>query len=83
MILRETCMEKNLTSIEKFLDASQHANVILIDVPVRYDPWKRPYINKKNMNHNRMLHKVTKRFKHAQLVKAMPIGNCLLDMGYI
>jgi hypothetical protein len=37
---------KNLTSIEKFLDATQHANVILIDVPVRYDPGKRPYINK-------------------------------------
>jgi hypothetical protein len=37
---------KKLTSIEKFLDATQNANVILIDVPVRYDPGKRPYINK-------------------------------------
>jgi len=35
------------------------------------------------MNHNRMLHKVTKRFKHAQLVKVTPIGNYLLDTGYI
>jgi hypothetical protein len=35
------------------------------------------------MNHNRVLHKVTKRFKHAQLLKAMPIGNYLLDMDYI
>jgi len=32
MTLRETCMEKNVTSIEKFLDATQHTNVILTDI---------------------------------------------------
>jgi hypothetical protein len=61
---------KNLTSIVKFLDATQHTHVILIGVPLRYDPGKRPYINEEIMNYNRKLHKVTKRFKHAQLVKA-------------
>ena len=61
---------KNLTSIEKLLDATQHTNVILIDVPLRYDPGKRPCINEEIMKYNRKLHKVTKRFKHAQVVKA-------------
>ena len=66
MILREICMEKNLTSIEKFLNATQHTNVILIDVPLRCDLGKRPHINEKIINYNRKLHKVTKRFKNVQ-----------------
>jgi hypothetical protein len=60
---------KNLTSIEKFLDATQHTNVILINVSLRYDPEKRPYINEEIINYDRKLLKITKRFKHAQLVK--------------
>ena len=61
---------KNLTSIVKFLDATPHTNVILIDVPLRYDPGKRPHINEEIVNYNRKLHKVTKSFKHAKLIKA-------------
>lgn len=52
------------------LHATQHTNIILIDVILRYDLGKRPYINEEIMNYNRKLHKVTKRFKKAQLVKA-------------
>jgi lysophospholipase L1-like esterase len=58
---------KNLTSIVKFLDATQHTNVMLTDVPRRYDPGKRPHINEETVNYNRKLHKVTKSFKHAKL----------------
>jgi hypothetical protein len=53
----------------RFLDATQHTNVILIDVPLRYDPGKRPHVNEKIVNYNRKLHKVTKSFKHAKLIK--------------
>ena len=61
---------KNPTSVMSFLNATQHTNVILIDVPLRYDPGKRPHINEEIMNYNRKLHKVTKCFKHVKLVKA-------------
>ena len=61
---------KNLTSIVRFLDGTQHTNVILIDVPLRYDPGKRPHINEEIVNYNRKLHKVTKSFKHAKLIKS-------------
>jgi hypothetical protein len=61
---------KNLTSIVRVLDATQHTNVILIDVPLRYDPGKRSHINEEVVNYNRKLHKVTKSFKHAKLFKA-------------
>ena len=54
---------KNLTSIEKFLDATQHTSIILIDVPLRYDLGKIPCINKEIMKYNRKLHKVTKRLR--------------------
>jgi len=33
---------KNLTSIMRLLDTTQHTNVILTDVLLRYDPGKRP-----------------------------------------
>ena len=61
---------KNLTSVMNFLNATQHTKVILIDVPLRYDPGKRPHINEEIMNYNRKLHKVTKCFKHVKLIKA-------------
>jgi len=61
---------KILTSIVRFLDATQHTNVILMDVPLRYDPGKRPHINEEIVNYNRKLHKVTKSFKHAKLIKS-------------
>jgi hypothetical protein len=63
-------MGKILTSVVRFLDATQHTNVILIDVPLRYDPGKRPHINEEIVNYNRKLHKVTKSLKHAKLIKS-------------
>jgi len=62
---------KNLTLIVKFLEATQLTNVLLIDVPLRYDLNTIPNINMKIMNHNKKLHKITKSFKHVQLVKAI------------
>jgi len=46
---------KNLTSIVRFLNAPQHTNVIVIDVPLRYDAGKRPHINEEIVNYNRKL----------------------------
>jgi len=48
---------KNLNSVEKFLDAIQHTNVILTDVPLRYDLGNRLYIYEEIINYNRKLHK--------------------------
>jgi lysophospholipase L1-like esterase len=72
---------KNLTSIVKFLDATQHKNVILIDIPLRQDPGKRPYINEEIVNYNRKLHKVKKSFKHAKLIKATPNRELFTQQG--
>ena len=33
---------KNLISIEKVLDSMQHVNIILVDVPFRYDLRDKP-----------------------------------------
>jgi hypothetical protein len=65
----------------KLLDATQHTNVILIDVPLRYDPGKRPHINEEIVNYNRKLHKVTKSFKHAKLMKATTNWELLTQHG--
>ena len=53
------------------LHATQHTNIILIDVPLRYDVGKRPYVNKEIMNYNKKLRKVTKKLKNAQLVNPL------------
>jgi hypothetical protein len=74
---------KNLTSIVKFLDATQHTNVILIDVPLRYDPGKRPYINEEIKNYSRKLHKVTRVSNMLNYLKQQPIGNYSNDTSYI
>jgi len=54
----------------RFLDATQHTNVIAIDVPLRYDPGKRPHISEEIVIYKTKLHKVTKSFKHAKIIKA-------------
>ena len=74
---------KNLTSIVKFLDATQHTNIILIDVPLRYDPGKRPHINEEIVKYNMKLHKLTKSFSMPNYLRQQPIGNFSLNMGYI
>ena len=60
---------KNLTSIVKFLEDTQNTNVILVEVPVRYDTGVRPHINEQIESYNTKLHKVTKSFKHVRLIK--------------
>ena len=60
---------KNLTSILKFLEDTQNTNVILVEVPVRYDTGVRPHINEQIESYNTKLHKVTKSFKHVRLIK--------------
>jgi hypothetical protein len=72
---------KNLTSIVRFLDATQHTNVILTDVPLRYDPGKGPHINEEIVNYNRKLHKVTNSFKHAKLIKATTNRELFTQLG--
>jgi lysophospholipase L1-like esterase len=59
----------NLTSIVNFLDVMQHTNVILIEIPVRYDAGASPWINEQIKQYNRKLGKVTKSYKQAKLIK--------------
>jgi hypothetical protein len=60
---------KNLTSIVNFLDGTQNTNVILVEVPVRYNIGARSHINEQIENYNKKRNKVTKSFKHVKLVK--------------
>jgi hypothetical protein len=60
---------KNLTSIVNLLQDTQHTNVILVEVPVRYDIEARARINEQIESYNRKLQKVTKGFQHAKLIK--------------
>jgi hypothetical protein len=59
---------KNLTSIVNFLDGTQNTNVILVEVPVRYNIGAISCIEQIE-NYSKKLHKVTKRFKHVKLIK--------------
>jgi hypothetical protein len=62
----------NLTSIVNFLDGTQNTNVILVELPVRYDTGVRSHIKERIENYNKKLYKVTKGFKHVRLVKVTP-----------
>jgi hypothetical protein len=59
----------NRTSIRNFLEGTHNTNVILVEVPVRYDMGARSPINEQIESYNRKLHKVTKSFTHVKLVK--------------
>jgi len=54
----------NLTLTVNFLENTQNTNVILMEVPVRYDTEARPLISEQIVSYNRKLHKVTKQYKH-------------------
>jgi len=60
---------KNLTSIRNFLEGTQHTNVIILEVPVRYDIGARSNINEQIESHNKKLCKVIKSFMHVKLIK--------------
>jgi hypothetical protein len=60
--------DKNLNSIVNFLDGAQNTNVILVEIPVRYDIGAISHINKQIKNYNKKLYTVTKRFKHVKLI---------------
>jgi hypothetical protein len=62
-------LNTNLTSIVKFLDALQHTNVILTEIPVRYDIGASSWINEQIKQYNRKLGKVTKSYKQAKLIR--------------
>jgi hypothetical protein len=51
---------KRLTSTVNFLYSTQNTNVILVEVPVRYDSEARSHINEQIENYNKKLVKVTK-----------------------
>ena len=62
---------KNLTSMEMFLDDTAHANVVLVEVPYRYDLRKRHCINDDIMKYNRRISKLTKKYKNVQIIQAI------------
>ena len=70
----ESDQGRNLTSTVNFLDSTQNTNVILVEVPVRYDSGARSHINEQIVNYNKKLFKATKSFKHVKLVKVTTDG---------
>ena len=72
---------KNLTSIENLLMDSQHVNIILVDVPFRYDLKKRCNINEEIIVYNRKVHKLIKKFHNVQAVEAITDRNLFTRHG--
>ena len=72
---------KNLTSIVNLLQDTQHTNVVLVEVPMRYDTEARARINEQIESYNRQLQKVTRGFQHAKLIKATFKGINSLNMA--
>jgi lysophospholipase L1-like esterase len=65
----KTELNTNLTSIVKLLDVLQHTNVIIAELPVRYDTEATPWINEQIKQYNKKLGKVTKSHKQAKLIR--------------
>jgi hypothetical protein len=63
---------QNLTSMVNLLQDTQNTNLILAEVPVRYDVGARIHINEEIESYNRKLQKVTKEFQHVSLIKVTP-----------
>ena len=61
----------NLTSISNFLETTQHTNVILTDVPPRYDLSDRSHINDEIIKYNKRVNKQIKRYGHVKTIKAI------------
>jgi hypothetical protein len=59
----------NLTSLIKFLDDTQNTNIILTEVPMRYDIGVGSPINEKITSYNKKLQKVAKCFSHVKLTR--------------
>jgi lysophospholipase L1-like esterase len=62
-------LNTNLTSIVKFLDVLQHTNVIMTELPVRYDTGVTLWINEQIKQYNKKLGKVAKSYKQAKLIR--------------
>ena len=60
----------NLTSLVNFLEDSQHTNIILLDVPLRYDIGIGSSVNEQIIKYNKQLHKIIKHYKHVIMVRS-------------
>jgi hypothetical protein len=61
-------LNTNLTSIVTFLDVLQHTNVIIAELPVRYDIGATPWINGQIKQYNKKLG-IVKGHKQAKLIR--------------
>jgi hypothetical protein len=62
-------LTKTPTGTIKFLDDTQNTNIILTEVPMRYDIGVGSPINEKITNYNKKLQKVVKCFSHVNLTR--------------
>jgi hypothetical protein len=58
----------NITSLANFLEDSQNTNIILAEVPLRYDIGIKSPKNEQILKHNRIMHKIAKGYKHVKLI---------------
>ena len=65
--LDENSHGNNLTSIRHFLEGTKNTNVILSEVPVRYDIAARTRTNEQIARYNKKLHKVIKSLTHIHI----------------
>ena len=71
----------NLTLTVNFLENTQNTTVILMEVPVRYDAGVKSQISEQIISYNKKLYKVTKKYKHAKLVKITSSRNYFTTHG--
>jgi len=56
-----------LTHISKFVELRKHTNVLLVDVPTRFDLSPTSCVNREVVSYNRKLYKQMKQFVHVRL----------------
>jgi hypothetical protein len=64
-----------------FLENTQNTNVLLMEIPVRYDTEARPLICEQIVSYNKKLHNVTKKYTHVKLVRVTTGRNRFTNHG--
>ena len=73
--------KKIILQIMKFFQDNDKANIIMLDIPHRYDLSDNSYVNKENKTFNSKLKKIAKLFKYVTILECNFNRNCFTRHG--
>jgi hypothetical protein len=73
--------KKIILQIIKFFQGNDKANIIMPDIPKRYDLSDNSYVNKEIKTFNSKLNKIAKLFEHVTILESNFNRNCFTQHG--